>query len=82
MEDTYKTRKRERVEHLQDMCSSVSLDAFQKLDELESRNNNDAHLKRRKQKGTCYSPILRTPQNKKKCSFTAYLVSADASIIQ
>lgn len=33
------------------MCGSVSRDAFQKLDELESGNNNDAHLKMHKQKG-------------------------------
>jgi len=50
IEDSCKTRKRERVEYRQDMCSPVSLDAFQKLDELESGNNNDAHLKMRKQR--------------------------------
>jgi len=41
----------ERVEYLQDMCSSVSLDAFQKLDELEFGNNNDVHLEMREQEG-------------------------------
>lgn len=61
------------------MCSSVSLDAFQKLDELEPGNNNDAHLKMRKQKGKYYSPYY-VPRKTKR-NVALYLVSADASII-
>ena len=79
IEDTCKTRKRERVEYLQDVCSSVSLDALQKLDELESGNNNDAHLKMRKQKGRCYSPYY-VPRKTRK-NVALYFVSADGSII-
>ena len=60
------------------MCSSVSLDAFQKLDEVESGNNNDAHLKMRKQKGKCYSPYY-VPRKTRR-NVALYLASADASI--
>ena len=33
-------------ENLQDMCSSVSLDALQELDKFKLRYNDDAHLQR------------------------------------
>jgi hypothetical protein len=67
------------VGYLQDMCNSVSLDTFQKLDELESGYNNDAHLKMRKQKGKCYSHYY-VPRKTRR-NVALYFISADASII-
>lgn len=61
------------------MCSSVSLDAFQKLDELEFGNNNDIHLKMREQKGKYHTPYY--IPHKTRRNVALYLVSADTSII-
>lgn len=61
------------------MCDSVPLDALQELDKLESRNDDDAHLKMCKQKRKCYSPYY-IPR-KTRSNVALYLVSADASII-